>query len=144
MPTYYLSASEGVFSPAIKKQLAKDVTQIHHEETGAQSFFAQVIFGDIPSNSHFVGGREVSSKHVFLHGHIRAGRTDDQKNRLLTRVVDTISDVTLIQKLYIWAYLVELPASQMVEFGHFLPLPGREQNWLEALPKTDRQFMESI
>ncbi len=39
---------------------------------------------------------------------------------------------------------VELPAVHMVEYGHVLPAPGNESQWLANLPHADRALMESI
>jgi len=32
----------------------------------------------------------------------------------------------------------------MIEFGHLLPEPGDEHDWMTALPTEDRDFMQSI
>ncbi len=43
-----------------------------------------------------------------------------------------------------WVYLVDLPASDMIEYGHILPEPGGENAWMEGLPEADRERMRSI
>ena len=35
-------------------------------------------------------------------------------------------------------YLIDLPARDMIEYGHILPEPGDEQAWMDGLPETDR------
>jgi hypothetical protein len=44
----------------------------------------------------------------------------------------------------VWIYVGELPARQMIEFGHLLPEAGDEPAWTAALPAADREFMQSI
>jgi hypothetical protein len=44
----------------------------------------------------------------------------------------------------VWVYVGELPARQMIEFGHLLPEAGDEPVWTAALPAADREFMQSI
>ena len=44
----------------------------------------------------------------------------------------------------VWVYVGELPARQMIEFGHLLPEAGDEPAWTAALPAADREFMQSI
>jgi hypothetical protein len=32
----------------------------------------------------------------------------------------------------------------MVEYGHVLPAPGTEQDWLASLPPDDRDYMTNL
>ncbi|MFT4433822.1 tautomerase family protein [Caballeronia sp. 15715] len=144
MPTYFVSAATGCLSADAKQRIAQDITRIHNQATGAQSFFAQVIFNDVPQGNHFVGGSPLRSEQIFVHGHIRAGRTAERKRELLEGIVDAISKTTDVAKRYVWAYISELPLAQMVEYGHVLPEPGTEQDWLSSLPAEDRDYMQSI
>ena len=144
MPTYIVSAAAGRLSADVKQRIAEDITRIHNQATGAQSFFAQVIFTDVPHGNHFVGGSPLRTEQIFVHGHIRAGRTAERKRELLEGMVDAISETTSVAKRYIWAYISELPPAQMIEYGHVLPEPGSEENWLSSLPAEDRDFMQSI
>ena len=144
MPTYIVSAATGRLSAELKQRIAEDITRIHNQATGAQSFFAQVIFNDVPHGNHFVGGSPLRTEQIFVHGHIRAGRTAERKRELLEGMVDAISETTSVAKRYIWAYISELPPAQMIEYGHVLPEPGSEENWLSSLPAEDRDFMQSI
>ncbi|MGX6999409.1 tautomerase family protein [Caballeronia sp. KNU42] len=144
MPTYIVSAAVGRLSADVKQRIAEDITRIHNQATGAQSFFAQVIFNDVPHGNHFVGGSPLRTEQIFVHGHIRAGRTAERKRELLEGMVDAISETTSVAKRYIWAYISELPPAQMIEYGHVLPEPGSEENWLSSLPAEDRDFMQSI
>lgn len=144
MPTYIVSAATGRLSAELKQLIAEDITRIHNQATGAQSFFAQVIFNDVPEGNHFVGGSSLRSEQIFVHGHIRAGRTPERKRELLEGIVDAISKTTSVAKRYVWAYISELPPAQMIEYGHVLPEPGSEENWLSSLPVEDRDYMQSI
>jgi phenylpyruvate tautomerase PptA (4-oxalocrotonate tautomerase family) len=144
MPTYIVSATSDRFSPDVKQRIAADITRIHNAATGAQGFFAQVIFNDVPKGNHFVGGHPLKSEQIFVHGHIRAGRSPERKRELLEGIVDAMSNTTSVAKRYIWAYLSELPPAQMIEYGHILPEPGSEGEWLSSLPAEDRDYMQSI
>jgi phenylpyruvate tautomerase PptA (4-oxalocrotonate tautomerase family) len=103
-----------------------------------------VIFNEVPQGNHFVGGSPLRSEQIFVHGHIRAGRSSERKRELLEGIVDAISKTTEVAKRYVWAYLSELPPAQMIEYGHVLPEPGSEQDWLSSLPAEDRDYMQSI
>ena len=56
MPTYTISAPAGRLTGTQKSQLAREVTRAHPQQTGAQTFFAQVMFVDVPASNWFVGG----------------------------------------------------------------------------------------
>ena len=144
MPTYFVSAPAQSLSTKNKEDIAKSITQIHSDATGAQGFFAQVIFQEIAADSHFMGGAPVTSKGVFVYGHIRAGRTDEQKKRLLRGIVEAIGKTMKLEQRHIWAYLNELPHFQMVEYGHLLPEPGGEADWLLSLPADDQNYLRHM
>lgn len=144
MPTYVVSATQNLLTPDLKRKVAKEITRAHSQVTGAQSFFAQVVFTEIPGGSHFMGGVEISTPQVFVHGHIRAGRTEEQKKRLLADITESIHTVTHIEKRFLWTYISELPPANMVEYGQVLPQPGKEAEWLESLPPEDRDYMLSL
>jgi phenylpyruvate tautomerase PptA (4-oxalocrotonate tautomerase family) len=40
MPTYIVSAATGRLSADAKQRIAEEITRIHNQATGAQSFFA--------------------------------------------------------------------------------------------------------
>jgi phenylpyruvate tautomerase PptA (4-oxalocrotonate tautomerase family) len=144
MPTYVVSATQNVLTPDHKRKLAKEITRAHSKATGAQNFFAQVVFNEIPGGSHFMGGVEICTTQVFVYGHIRAGRTEEQKKGLLADITDSIHTVTGIERRFLWTYINELPPANMVEYGQVLPQPGKEAEWLEALPPADREYMLSL
>jgi hypothetical protein len=38
----------------------------------------------------------------------------------------------------VWVYLNDLPARDLIEYGHVLPEPGHEAKWLAGLPERGR------
>ena len=143
MPTYTVFAQTGRLSDAQKSRVAAEITRVHNEQTGAQTFFAQVIFQDVPEGNHFVGGAPLTNDHIFVHGQIRAGRDAATKRRLLERMLDAVCAAAATQKVNAWVYIVDLPPAQMAEYGHILPEPGTEAAWLAGLPAADRALMEA-
>jgi phenylpyruvate tautomerase PptA (4-oxalocrotonate tautomerase family) len=144
MPTYIVSAAANRLTPQMKQEVASRITESHSSATGAQGFFAQVIFQEIADGNHFLGGRPLKADHIYVHGRIRAGRTLDQKRRLLEAIVDVIADAAATESRFVWVYLSELPPSQMVEFGKVLPEPGGEAEWLESLSSEDKAYLLGI
>lgn len=144
MPTYIVSAAANRLTQQMKLRIASRITESHSDATGAQGFFAQVIFQDIAEGNHFLGGSPLKADHIFVHGYIRAGRTLNQKRRLLESIVSVIVEASATESRYVWAYISELPPSQMVEYGNVLPEPGHETEWLESLSTEDRAYLLGV
>jgi len=144
MPTYFVITEQGQLSAAHKQAIARAITTTHSEATGAQGFFAQVIFQETLAGDHFMGGAPVKDRGVFVYGHIRAGRSPSQKRRLLQGIITAISEITGLNKLQLWAYVNDLPPHHMIEYGHMLPEPGEEASWFDSLPAADRAYLDTI
>jgi len=145
MPTYNCTTLEGRLTAEQKSKIASEITRIHAEVTGAPGFFAQVIFTEVSADNLFMGGAALKHDHVFVHGHIRAGRAAVDKTRMITLMAKAVGDAASVEsKRAVWVYVTELPPRQMIEFGHLLPEPGDEPAWTAALPAADREFMQSI
>lgn len=141
MPTYTLTLPAGLFDAAAKARAAEAITATHSAVTGAATFFAQVIIHEIPDGNYFVGGKPLAGRQVFLNGQIRAGRSAPDRKRLLVGLRDGVAAACGLQASDVWVYLTDLPARDMIEYGHILPEPGDEAAWLQALPDADRQRM---
>jgi phenylpyruvate tautomerase PptA (4-oxalocrotonate tautomerase family) len=144
MPTYTVTTGINRLTPRQKTLIAQDITRIHKAVTGAPASFVQVIFSDIDPANHFVGGKPLQHDFLFLQGQIRAGRAPEQKQDLLLQLIESLAAAAAAPKNAIWIYLADLPASHMVEFGHTLPLPGTETEWLQSLPPEDRNLLDRI
>jgi phenylpyruvate tautomerase PptA (4-oxalocrotonate tautomerase family) len=140
-----VSLCKGRLTSAQKSKIAGEITRIHGEVTGAPGFFAQVIFNEIEPTDWFMGGAPLAHDHVFIYGHIRAGRAAVDKTRMIRMMADAVGQAAQAETgRAVWVYLNELLPGQMIEFGHVLPEPGDEAVWTSALPEKDRVFMESI
>ena len=47
-------------------------------------------------------------------------------------------------KSHVWVHLVDMPASQILEFGRVVSEPGGEAAWIAALPEAERKEIEAI
>jgi phenylpyruvate tautomerase PptA (4-oxalocrotonate tautomerase family) len=135
---------QGRLSADQKATIAKEITRIHGEVTGAPSFFAQVLFHELAPGNAFIGGALLTADQIFINGQIRIGRTKEQKAELIRCMLDAVTTVARTSRFYIWVYLTDLVPSQIAEFGHILPASGEEKEWMEALPAEDRQRMAAI
>ena len=142
MPTYIVKYSNFILTKKQKKILAEDITNTHSKVTGADTFFAQVIFQKNETNSHFMGGKFVKSKEVFLNGQIRLGRTPQVKKKLITGLRKILMKNTKLGKDFVWVYLEELRPEQMIEYGEILPKSGKEKQWFKSLSPQLRKRLK--
>jgi phenylpyruvate tautomerase PptA (4-oxalocrotonate tautomerase family) len=144
MPTYIVRSTLTDLNATTKQRIAQAITTAHAEITGANTYFAQVVFDHAPGEDWFIGGVPLRGDSVFIHGHVRSGRTDDQKRTLVERLVRDVSIASGLPTQGIWVYLSEIRPSLMAEFGHVLPEPGEEAAWFDALPEDDRRMLAAI
>jgi phenylpyruvate tautomerase PptA (4-oxalocrotonate tautomerase family) len=68
MPTYTVTTANLILTPAQENTIAAAITNAHHDNTGAPSFFAQVLFVALPERKHYIGGKLNTIPHIFVHG----------------------------------------------------------------------------
>jgi phenylpyruvate tautomerase PptA (4-oxalocrotonate tautomerase family) len=144
MPTYTVTTPEGCLTNDKRAAIAREITRVHSETTGAPTYVAQVIFNDVAAGRYFVGGRPLRGQQLFVNGQIRAGRTAESKDTLLAQMLAAVAEAAGLPANHVWIYLTDLVPRQMAEFGNVLPEPGDEGKWTEALPSADRAYMESF
>ena len=86
MPTYTVTTPEGYLTNDKRAAIAREITRVHSETTGAPTYFAQVIFNDVAPGKYFVGGRPLRGQQLFVNGQIRAGRTAESKDAVVERI----------------------------------------------------------
>jgi len=144
MPTYTVKYSNFKLSSKQKKIIANGITKTHSKFTGANTFFAQVIFQKNENNAHFMGGKLVKNKEIFLNGQIRAGRTLVIKKKLILGLREVLTQNTKIKKDFVWVYLEDLPPQQMIEYGEILPKSGDEKKWFKSLSISLRKRLKRL
>ena len=142
MPTYVVRAHD--LTPLQRADVAARITDAHAQATGAPRSFAQVLLEDVDDASHFIGGQPADQRTVFVHGHIRAGRSAELTEVLARSVRDAVVEGAGRPADQVWVYLSEIPEARVVEFGHTLPAPGEEDAWIEALPTELRERLQRL
>ena len=133
MPTYTVTNSNFNLTSKQQKNLAEGITKVHNVVTGANTYFAQVIFNKTKKNNHFMGGKKVKESSIFLLGQIRAGRSKKIKDRLISDLKKILVKKTKLDETQVWVYIVDQPPSQMIEYGAVLPESGKELQWFKGL-----------
>ena len=138
MPTYAFTTAKEL-TTGQRAKLVESVTTIHQVEATAPRYFVQVVFYKVEPGSIFIGGEAASPDHVWVRAIIRSGRSNEQKARILRRVMREPSEILEISEHAVWVYISESPAQGVLEFGNVLPEPGGEEKWLASLPSELRE-----
>ena len=144
MPTYTVKYSNFNLSQKQKNSIADDISNTHSKYTGANTFFAQVIFQKNEKNAHFMGGKLVKTKEIFLNGQIRAGRTLKVKKKLILGLRKILIKNTKLRSDFVWVYLEDLLPDQMIEYGEVLPKSGKEKKWFNSLKPSLRKRLKKL
>ena len=144
MPTYTVTNSNFNLSSKQQKNLAEGITKVHNVVTGANTYFAQVIFNKTKKDNHFMGGKKVKEPSLFLLGQIRAGRSKEVKDKLIVDLKDVLIKNSKLDETQVWVYINDLPPSQMIEYGAVLPESGKESEWFRNLPSKLKKKLSSI
>ena len=144
MPTYTVTNSNFNISSKQQQKLAAGITKVHNQVTGANTYFAQVIFNKTKKNNHFMGGKKVKEPSLFLLGQIRAGRSKEVKDKIISDLKDVMVKNSKLDETQVWVYINDLPPSQMIEYGAVLPESGREKEWFANLPVKLKKKLAAI
>ncbi|BFM15652.1 tautomerase family protein [Maricurvus nonylphenolicus] len=133
MPLYLCSTSFKPITLGDKERIAKAITDIHCEVTGAPETFVHVFFFD-PEQQHILKamlGEDVFDGPCQLFGNIRSGRTDDAKARLVDGMRQAVADILALEFIDVSMMTRDVEAKWVMEGGDLLPEPGEEAAWLE-------------
>jgi len=144
MPTYTITNSNFNISSKQPKKLAEENTKVHNVVTGANTYFAQVIFNKTKKNNHFMGGKKVKEPSLFLLRQIRAGRSKEVKDKLISDLKHVLVKNSKLDETQVWVYINDLPPSQMIEYGAVLPESGKEKEWFANLPIKLKKKLAAI
>ena len=144
MPTYTVTNSNFNLSSKQQQNLANGITKVHNVVTGANTYFAQVIFNKTKKNNHFMGGKKVKEPSLFLLGQIRAGRSKKIKDKLISDLKNVLVKKSNLNETQVWVYIIDLPPSQMIEYGAVLPVSGKEKEWFKNLSPKLKKKLSSI
>ena len=144
MPTYTVTNSNFNLSSKQQKNLAEGITKVHNVVTGANTYFAQVIFNKTKKDNHFMGGKKIKEPSLFLLGQIRAGRSKEVKDKLIVDLKDVLIINSKLDETQVWVYINDLPPSQMIEYGAVLPESGKESEWFNNLSRKLKDKLSKI
>jgi phenylpyruvate tautomerase PptA (4-oxalocrotonate tautomerase family) len=142
MPTYVCYLPPDLYDARQKARIADAISQRHSQATGAPPCLVQVQIEETRAD-RYLGG-QLTQKHIWVRGDIRAGRSEHQRTSLILNIMRDISEITGASEDNIWIYLCNLLPTDAVEYGHVLPSLGEEQQWFANLPPKLREYLGSL
>jgi phenylpyruvate tautomerase PptA (4-oxalocrotonate tautomerase family) len=127
MPVYQCATAKRL-SPETKAAIAREITRIHIEFTGAPEAFVNVVFSDLPLGSHYLAGA-VRENGTLINALVRAGRTLETRQALLKSLSAAWSRLTGQPERNLVIRVEEADAATIIEAGLIMPQPGEEDAW---------------
>ena len=135
MPTFTCYTAPGKLTVDQKAEIANWCTNVYHEEFGIARYLIQVIFEEFGRGDQYIAGQPAPDV-VWIQCYVRAGRDEELKSRLLRRVQEGVAQTANIPEESVWFYLTDIPAMNIMEWGHIMPRPTAAET-LEIVPVTD-------
>ena len=124
MPLYRCIVAPGASSYEQRAAIADAVTRAHCEITGGLPLFVHVFFTEDEA------GMLPADKRALMLGSIRAGRTAEQKARLVAEIERALAGMLGVAGAQVAVVTVDVPARWVMEGGDILPEPGDEAAWI--------------
>ncbi|MHA3020609.1 tautomerase family protein [Mycobacterium sp. BMJ-28] len=124
MPVYECLTAEGSLDAEQRRVFAEQVTAIHTEETGAPADFVHVVFPELSAEHMYSSGKAASPS--IIRGQIRAGRPQELRERLITRIFQAYTSLTGAAPMAVVVAVLDVPAQWAMEDGRILPEPTEE------------------
>jgi phenylpyruvate tautomerase PptA (4-oxalocrotonate tautomerase family) len=128
MPVYQCVSSAGLVSPDSRARIAREITRLHCELTGAPAAFVNVVFSEYTRGELFTGGEP--SQNSIIAAEIRAGRDLETRHALLRELGGIWNEVTGQNEAEVLVAIKETPAENAMEGGLAMPMPGEEEQWM--------------
>ena len=119
MPVYEFMAPTGAPTHDHRAEIARAVTKVHSELTGAPARYVHCSFVEAPRGSMFIEGQETTSPRMI--GLIRSGRSEELRGRLIHGIADAWSEITGDPKDELAIFLYEVPGANCFEYGSIVP-----------------------
>jgi phenylpyruvate tautomerase PptA (4-oxalocrotonate tautomerase family) len=141
MPVYTVTTEMGRLDEDQRERLAKGITAIHGEETGAPEPLIHVVFNAYPPGVAWSSNRPGSPN--IINASVRAGRSQEVRVRMMERMSALFCDVTGISERDVLVALFDFAPHWAMEAGMVLPPtePEAEAAWngefLRRFPVTE-------
>ena len=134
MPLYRTTMNEGLSSEEQRARIADEIGRVHCDVTGAPLDFVNCFFSEVGPGGSEVGSGEIpEGKVVLMHATIRAGRTDEDKAKIVSDLTQSVANILGRPVDEVAFALDDFPAHWAMERGVVCPAPGtpEEAEWKE-------------
>ncbi len=135
MPLYICASAKDAISDEAKGLIAREVTRVHCDVTGAPPSFVHCFFFE-KGDPQFALLEHVFHSSIdrpyILFGNLRAGRTEQTKDRVIDEMCRGVAAILGVDRGQIDMATQDVPAKWLMEGGDLLPEPGEEEAWLKA------------
>src|SRR5216684_3193539 len=135
MPIYVCSAATGRLAPVQKTEIARGITDIYHDVTGAPRYFVRVMFHDVAPGNNYVAGRPAPADQISIRCDTRSGKTNEQKSQMLRRIIQDVARASGAAEDAVTYVLCEIPAENTAE---------KDDAWFSSLPDALRERLSSL
>jgi phenylpyruvate tautomerase PptA (4-oxalocrotonate tautomerase family) len=135
MPFYSCHLPAGSLTDNQKYDLAQAITRIHTALTGAPPDLVHVIYNELGAADNYTAGQPSSD--IIITGHIRAGRSDADKQRLLREVAGACGAIAHRPLDTIAIFVRDVPPKYILESGEIVPELGEEDAWLATRERSE-------
>jgi phenylpyruvate tautomerase PptA (4-oxalocrotonate tautomerase family) len=122
LPTFECFTAPRKLTSAQKSQIANCCSDVYHQEFGIARYLIQVIFQEFANGDQYIAGQPAPDV-IWIRCDVRAGRNEELKARLLRGVQRGVAKAAKIPEESVWFYLNNLPAMNIMEWGHIMPRP---------------------
>lgn len=150
MPTYNCVTAPGKLTLAQKEEIARVCTDVYHEEFGIARYLIQVIFYEVANENRYIAGKPARPDLIWIRCDVREGRTEKMKTRLLHRVQEGVAETANVPEEAVWFYLDDLPAINIMEWGHRMPpfrpesVPHNDDAWFQELSAPFKESLQKL
>ena len=124
MPVYSVTTEMGRLNREQMEKLAVGITNIHGEETGAPEPLIHVVFNAYPNGVAWSSGKPGSP--TIVNASIRGGRTQEIRERMMTRMNDLVCEVMGLSPRNVIVALFDFNPIWAMEAGMVLPVTQKD------------------
>ena len=136
MPLYLLTVAPETTTESQRLQIAKKITRIHVDVTGAPPEFVNTYFSESPDLENGFQALP-DERSVLIMGNIRDGRSDQAKRMLVDQIRQAVVQTLHCNPSEVEIRLRSVPASRGMEGGRILPEPGSPEEAAWSLQGHD-------
>ena len=75
---------------------------------------------------------------------VKLGQVVQRKQKIISDLKNIIVKKSKLDETQVWVYIIDLPPSQMIEYGAVLPESGKEKQWFMSLSSKLKKKLSAL